>query len=411
MPRLILPPWDLDFLTYSLLCRYLRLSPSEELFKKLRLYLAKISWREVPVRGFNLWLAERLLGLWALGFVDVWTRLLFRSNPWRFKLNAIIAIHECNGKGYAELSHGHGGPIWAWIGILGSGLAYSVNLILGGCWLVIQGLMYQFTRLVYPSLEKRFVEKTVLLTGVSRGLGFSLMLHLLAKGARVVGIVRNREGLRILREQFEGYGTGLEDRLVTVPADVSEPGAVASALKTAGISLEDIDIVVANAGIKIRSHEIFDLGAIQKTFETNFFGALETVKGVIPAMIQRGSGHIVFISSIGRWHGMKGTSGYNSSKAALSIMAESLRMDLCSQGKEGVKITVVEPGLINTDMVNLSGSRKLFSVDRNRAAMFILAGIAKDKPNIVFPKGFAIMTKTLSIIPANIRAELLGKVV
>lgn len=240
-------------------------------------------------------------------------------------------------------------------------------------------------------MRRDFEGRTVVVTGVSRGLGRALMHRLLERGATVVGVVRRHHDVVV----SEGVPP---ERLVLVTADVTDAAALAAA-----IDGRAIDALIVNAGTKERSGELLDVAAIRRTFETNVFGALESVRAVLPAMLAHRAGQIVFISSLGRWHGMGGTGGYNASKAALSNLAESLRIDLATRGLNGIGVTLVEPGLIRTGMVASKGLQSWLALDPQRAAEIILDGMAVDKRMIRFPWHTTLLTMLLTALPSRIR--------
>ncbi len=252
-----------------------------------------------------------------------------------------------------------------------------------------------------------FDGKTVLVTGATRGLGASLTRQLLAHGAKVIGLARDTGPLEALRK--EAAQRGWAEQLRLLPLDVGKPGAVSSAMRAFGVSAREIDIAIANAGVKLRSEALIELDAVRRTFETNVFGALETANAVLPAMIERQTGQVVFISSLGRWHGMKAAQGYNASKAALSNLADCLRIDLAARGVRGVRIVLVEPGLIRTGMIEACGLRGFLSVDCETAARSVLSGISGSRSYISFPVLMLMMTRMLAFLPEPVRTSILAR--
>ena len=101
--------------------------------------------------------------------------------------------------------------------------------------------------------------------------------------------------------------------------------AIETCLETYG----QIDCFVANAGISIPSlAQDYDASVFEETYQTNVLGALYGFEKVIPHFLKRDSGHIVSISSLASYRGLPGAGAYSSSKAALSTLTESLRIDL-----------------------------------------------------------------------------------
>jgi NAD(P)-dependent dehydrogenase (short-subunit alcohol dehydrogenase family) len=187
-------------------------------------------------------------------------------------------------------------------------------------------------------------------------------------------------------------------------------GAISTALAEIGVSAADIDVAVINAGIKEESSLTGTTAALKRVFDVNVFGAMDTVAAFLPEFRARGRGHLIFISSLGRWHGMPASGSYNASKAALSILVESMAMDLGDEGRKAVRMTSVEPGLIQTGMVGRSMLQNLLSVDAETAARNILQCAARGCQICRFPFLFTLMTAVIATLPMSLRVRILGHV-
>ena len=97
---LSIPAWGMDAAAYEKACDYLGLSPTPALHEKLARYLLLVAAHQPAPTGFKRWLAELRPGKARMGFLDLWTRLLMPSHPWRFRFNAIIAIQILMGIGF-----------------------------------------------------------------------------------------------------------------------------------------------------------------------------------------------------------------------------------------------------------------------------------------------------------------------
>jgi len=339
-PFLSIPDWGMDWAAYESACRYLGLSPAPTLHNKMARYLLLTAANQTAPAGFGRWLAELRPGRLSLGFLDVWTRLLMPSHPWRFRLNAILALHECDPRGYREMMAQQESRIGTWLSFAHISATAFMNLIMGGAWLCGQVCAYAATGRGLRRERAYFDGKTVLVTGATRGLGLALSARLLSLGANVVAVARASSGLDALRSQIAD--AGLEKRFRIATADVAMHGAMAEALAEIGVDAGHIDVVVINAGIKENSSETHAEEVIRRIFAVNFFAAVDTVSSMLPSWRTRGSGHFIYISSLGRWHGMTKTGAYNASKAALSVLAESIAMDMRSTGCSGIKTTLVD---------------------------------------------------------------------
>jgi|SRR5579863_56801 len=400
--------WSFDPAEYETICAYLRLVPgSTGLKKKADLYLMGAKRKAPYPSGFGKFIAERKTGRIEIGWLDVWTRLFFPRNPWRYKLNAVIALHECDPQGYEDLHRTPKSLPRAWMALLRIGFIYPFVLGSAALWIGALYLNYLARRKRVRGLNAggHFRGRRILITGATRGLGADLTRRFLQEGADVVGLGRSQTSLQALKE--EALQKGWTAHLTLLEVDVSRAGAVSSAIACPGIA-EGIDVAIINAGVKIRADSLIDSEAVRRTFETNVFGALETVSAVLPGMVQRQCGHIVFVSSLGRWHGMVSAQGYNASKAALSNLADSLRIDLRSRDVRGIIVTTIEPGLLRTAMNGSCGLSKWLSVDCETAARKIVRGIRRHRTRIVFPKYMEILTYILALLPHRIRSFALS---
>lgn len=181
------------------------------------------------------------------------------------------------------------------------------------------------------------MEKVVLITGGSSGIGKSIGEFLHLKGFIVYGTSRNPE--RILNSVFPLVALDVRN-IESIKA------AVAKIISVSG----RIDIVINNAGVGITGplEEIATV-EIRNNFETNFFGPIEVMKAVLPQMRAQKSGLIINITSIAGYIGLPYRSVYSASKGALELITEALRMEVKSFG---IQITNVAPGDFATNIAS-----------------------------------------------------------
>lgn len=402
-----IPSWGMDRMAYESACVYLGLSPDPVLHGKVARYLLLVAASRSAPTGFGRWLAELRPGRLSLGFLDIWMRLLMPSHPWRVRLNAIVAVHECDPRGYRELMFCPESRIGAWFFFVRIAVSLALNLILGGFWLGGQACAYAVTGRGLLAEQAYFGGKTVLVTGASRGLGLALSARLLSLGANVVAVVRAGPALDPLRSQIAD--AGLEKCFRIATADVAIHGAMFEGLAEIGVGAEDIDVAIINAGVKEESALPGTVESLKRVFGVNVFGAMDSAAALLPGFQARGHGHLIFISSMGRWHGMPASGSYNASKAALSLLVESLAMDLGEAGRKAIRITSVEPGLIRTGMVAEGALQDFLAVDAEDAAARILRCAAAGCGTCRFPLLFTLMTAALAILPQKVRIMALER--
>jgi len=191
------------------------------------------------------------------------------------------------------------------------------------------------------------MSKVWFITGSSRGLGLALAEAVLGTGASIIATARNPSSLDHLVQK---YG----DKVFPLPLDVTKNDQVLAAVNRGHERFGRIDVVVNNAGYAdIAAVEDITLDSFHAQFETNYFGVVYVTKAVLPILRKQGSGYIINISSVGGRMGTPGLSAYQSAKWAVGGFSSVLAQEV---GSLGIKVTVLEPGGMNTDWAGSSMS-------------------------------------------------------
>jgi NAD(P)-dependent dehydrogenase (short-subunit alcohol dehydrogenase family) len=177
-------------------------------------------------------------------------------------------------------------------------------------------------------------------TGAGRGLGRAFTTAALEAGDRVIGTARRPDALADLVGRYPAS-------LAVLPLDVRDPAAVAATVDRAIERFGHLDVVVNNAGYGL-------VGAIEEVSEaeareiidTDLLGALWVTRAVVPHMRERGTGHIVQISTVGGVGSMPTLGLYNAAKWALEGFSEALAAEMAGFG---VRVTIAELGGFATD--------------------------------------------------------------
>jgi len=176
--------------------------------------------------------------------------------------------------------------------------------------------------------------RSALLTGATGGLGRAMAQALAGRGAKLILSGRKAEPLATLAAELPGDGHR------TVPADLAEPGAAEQLAADAGA----VDVLVANAGLPGTGRlGDFSTGELTGALRVNLEAPILLARALEPAMLERGSGHMVFISSLSGKSATPLSSIYNATKFGLRGFALGLRADLDPQG---VGVSLVSPGTI-----------------------------------------------------------------
>ena len=198
-------------------------------------------------------------------------------------------------------------------------------------------------RLVWRKMtDYNLRNKTVLITGGSRGLGLVLAREFAFEGARVAICARDQEELELAGIDLRNLGA----QVMTVKCDVTNASEVENMVNEVRGRFGKIDVLVNNAGtIQVGPLEVMNREDFEKAMQAHFWAPLNTMLAVIPEMRERGDGRIVNISSIGGKIAVPHLVPYSASKFALVGLSKGLRAEL---RKDGVVVTTIIPGLMRT---------------------------------------------------------------
>jgi short-subunit dehydrogenase len=212
--------------------------------------------------------------------------------------------------------------------------------------------------------------RTALLTGATGGLGRAIAKALAERGATLALSGRSAEALEALAADLPGSGHR------ALPADLSQPGAAEKLAAEAG----PIDALVANAGLPGAGRmEDFTPEQVQRALRVNLESPMLLSQALYPGMLERGSGHLVFIASLAGKAPAPRSSIYNATKFGLRGFALGLRTDLAPRG---IGVSLISPGFIR------------------EAGMFADSG-AKSPPGLGTSTPEEVAKATLRAIEAN----------
>lgn len=187
----------------------------------------------------------------------------------------------------------------------------------------------------------------MLITGASQGIGRSLAIEAVKRGARVLAAARQQNLLDELAAEIKASGGQIE----TVSADVTSPDDRAKMVHAAQSKFGGLDLLVNNAGIGSTGHYAdVDFEHMRKIFEVNLFGLTETIRVFLPVLKESAKQGtkpaIVNIGSIAGKRGIPARSHYAASKFAVQGFSEALRAEVA---KDGIDVLVISPGLTQTN--------------------------------------------------------------
>ncbi|MBO4657919.1 MAG: 3-oxoacyl-[acyl-carrier-protein] reductase [Bacteroidales bacterium] len=187
--------------------------------------------------------------------------------------------------------------------------------------------------------------KTALITGAAKGIGKAIALKFAAEGACIAfTYMTSKDAAMETKREIEAFGV----KALAIASDASSFDSAAQVVEQVLAEFKHIDILVNNAGIT-RDGLMMRMSEEQwdAVINANLKSAFNYMHAVTPAMLRARCGSIINISSVVGMHGNAGQSNYSASKAGLIGLAKSVAREV---GSRGVRVNVVAPGFIKTDM-------------------------------------------------------------
>ena len=203
-----------------------------------------------------------------------------------------------------------------------------------------------------------------LITGASTGIGAATARHAAGAGCRLVLAARSVERLNDLASELGG-----EDRALAVQCDVTEWDQQTAMVEQALTRFGQLDVAFANAGFGAKR------GFLEESPEhwrsmvlTNVYGAVLTIRATLPAL-KESRGHLLLTGSVAGRRALRG-SLYSATKWAVTALGESARQEL---NDTGVRVTLIEPGMVDTPFFSNRPTDALQADDIARAVMFAVS--------------------------------------
>jgi dehydrogenase/reductase SDR family member 4 len=186
--------------------------------------------------------------------------------------------------------------------------------------------------------------QVALITGSSRGIGKAIAEEMSAAGAKVVISSRKQDACDAVRDQINASG----GEAISVTCNIGHKPEVESLVNATMQRFGRIDILVCNAAVNPYYGPLAKLGddAWDKIMTSNVKSSWWRSNLVAPHMIERGSGNIILLSSIGAFRSTQVLGAYGISKAAEAQLARNLAAEL---GPRGIRVNAIAPGLVKTD--------------------------------------------------------------
>src|SRR5256712_860773 len=244
--------------------------------------------------------------------------------------------------------------------------------------------------------------KVVVVTGASMGIGEALARIFADHGARVVLLSRDAGRAEAARDRV-----GHTERTLALSCDVRNREEIDRVLSLTLHHFNRIDVWINNAGHGLLdSVAQLDMTACRETFDTNFFGAVESMLAVIPVMKQQGTGTIINISSVAGHIPLPFHAAYSATKFAMNAFGKAASVELKSAG---IHVMTVCPGYVRTEFGAhaVRGREKktvrpatVRGISAERVARAVLHGYIKQKREVIVPWVMHPVVKLYQLFPA-----------
>ena len=192
----------------------------------------------------------------------------------------------------------------------------------------------------------RVLNKVVIITGASSGIGRATAIEFAKEGAKAVLVSRSEEKLERVADEIRDFNSNL----LMIPTDVSRQDEVRNMIEKVIGEYGRVDILFNNAGSSFvgRIEEKDFVKNTKKVMEVDFFGTVYCTKEVLPIMEKQGSGHIINMSSVVGRKAFPHFGGYSSAMHAITGFTDSLRQELHGSG---IHVSIIHPALTQTPML------------------------------------------------------------
>jgi len=202
------------------------------------------------------------------------------------------------------------------------------------------------------------MNKIVLITGATSGIGLGCARKFAENGDKVILTGRNEQRLAEIRQELEAKGR----EVLTLAFDVRDSQQAQQCINDLPEEWQEIDVLVNNAGLALGLEPEYegDLDDWSTMIDTNIKGLLTMTRLVVPGMVDRNRGHIINVGSVAGDAAYAGGNVYCATKAAVKALSDGLRIDVANTA---IRVTNLKPGLVETNFSNIR-----FKGDEERAA-------------------------------------------
>lgn len=245
----------------------------------------------------------------------------------------------------------------------------------------------------------------IVVTGGNSGLGAALVEYYVRKSDHVTCVARDRTRLEAVAQRCEAVAGRRPD---LIACDVTDAVRLRDLLRQIDLDLP-VDVLIANAGMGGRDVLASPHGEAEPLARSivavNLLGVVNSVTPLVEPMSVRRKGHIVIIGSVAAFVALPQSPVYSAAKAAARSYGHGLRRLLRTQG---IDVTVVSPGFIDTPMSRSLPFYRPFLVDAQRAATIIAHAIDRRRAELIFPWPYRVAATLLGALPTAVTDRLVA---
>jgi short-subunit dehydrogenase len=238
-------------------------------------------------------------------------------------------------------------------------------------------------------------DKRALITGASVGIGRAIARALAERGVTMAIAARRTAALEELAGEMAGAG---HERPVVLATDLTKRGAAADLATRAAAELGQIDILINNAGASATGSQ-WDAGdgkTARELFELNYWSPLALIQALVPAMRRRKDGAVVNVTSLSALTPWVCTGHYSSTKAALSLASETLRLELHGSGVHVLEVMAgpIETALLGWVRRSVPGAATAMAWgprgNPDTLARLVIRGLERRRKTLIYPRALGL---------------------
>ena len=237
------------------------------------------------------------------------------------------------------------------------------------------------------------MNKIVWITGASSGIGAETAMQMARNGYHVAATARSQDKLEALVEKSKS----MKGSITAYPGDVTKLKVMQDIVTKIEKEQGAIDIALLNAGTYFgESGADFKASDFKRTMDINLNGMANCLEPLLKLFKSRKKGHIAIVASVAGYRGLPKSVAYGPSKAALINMTEALYID-CKP--LGIKVQLVCPGFVKTPLTDKNDFEMPMLMEVEDAASALIKGLESNQFEITFPWVFALILKTIGLLP------------